>query len=278
MKIIGIQGVITALSPIHSGSDESTGNEKTLRTLTHNLPTGPEEVPVVSGNAIRGMLRRLIMADLLERVGFVPTDAKGQVRLYHSLFAGGVLEAVDEKDSGYIDLALKRQIREILPPVALLGTAIRNQMMEGKLDVAYAVPRAKELVGFLRDDQARPITATLADLRKLTFNTRHDEMAQDAKQEGGSSSQMIHSWEYIPAGTEFEHSFVLRECSEVEAACVGHMIALWLARPRMGAKSGTGNGVVRLEYHDIPDPAPYLAFVEARKDDILKMLQVLEQG
>lgn len=278
MKIVSVPGFITAISPIHSGSEESMGNEKTMRTLSFNLPTGPEDVPVVSGNAIRGMLRRLIMGDLLERVGYKPVDAKGQVRLYHSLFAGGVLEAVSEKDSGYIDLAMKRQIRGILPPVSLLGTALRNQMMEGKLDVAYAVPRAKELAGFLREDATYPITATLGDLQKQTFNTRRDEMAQDAKQEGGNSSQMLHTWWYIPPGTVFQHGFTLSNPSEIEAACLGHMIALWNVRPRLGAKAGTGNAEVRLDYRNVPDATPYLDFIEANKDDILKMLQTLEQG
>lgn len=278
MKILSIPGYLTALSPIHSGSEENMGNEKTLRTLTYNLPTGPEDVPVVSGNAIRGVLRRLIMADLLERVGYIPADAKGQVRLYHSLFAGGVLEAVNEKDSGYIDLALKRQIRAILPPVALLGTAIRNQMLEGKVDVAYAVPRAKELAGFLRSDEAYPITATLGDLQRQTFNTRRDEMAQDAKAGGDNSSQMLHTWWYIPPGTVFQHGFVGHALSDVEAACLGHMIALWSARPRLGAKAGTGNAEIRLDYRNVPEPGAYLDFVAANRDDILKMLQVLEQG
>lgn len=276
MKILKVDGCITALSPIHSGSDENNGNDKSLRTITYNLPTGPEDVPVVSGNAIRGVLRRLIMADLLELVGFVPTDAKGQVRLYHSLFAGGTLEQVDEKDSGYIDLALKKQIRELLPPVALLGTAMRNQMLEGKLDVALAFPRCKELAGILRNPET--ITATIGDLQKQTFNTRRDEMAQDAKEQDGASSQMLHTWWYIPPMTTFQHGFTLSSPSEVEAACLGRMIDLWLLRPRLGAKAGTGNAEVRLEYPDKPDAKPYLDFIEANKDNILKMLQVLEQG
>lgn len=278
MKILSIPGFLTALSPIHSGSEENMGNEKTLRTLSYNLPAGAEDVPVISGNAIRGVLRRLIMADLIERVGYVPADAKGQVRLYHSLFAGGVLESVDEKDSGYIDLALKKQIRGLLPPVALLGTALRNQMMEGKVDVAYAIPRAKELESFLRTDEKYPITATLGDLRKQTFNTRRDEMAQDAKADGGSSSQMLHTWWYIPPGTVFQHGFTLTNPSEIEEGCLGHMINLWRARPRLGAKAGTGNAEVRLDYRNVPAALPYLDFVEEQKADILKMLQVLEQG
>ena len=278
MKIISIPGFITALSPIHSGSDEGAGNEKTLRTLTYNLPTGPEDVPVVSGNAIRGILRRLIMADLIDRVGYNPVDAKSQVRLYHSLFAGGVLEAVSEKDSGYIDLSMKKQIRSILPPVALLGTAIRNQMLEGKVDVAYAVPRAKELAAFLREDEKYPITATLGDLQKQTFNTRRDEMAQDAKSEGGNSSQMLHTWWYIPPGTVFQHGFTLSSPSEIEASCLCHMIALWQERPRLGAKAGTGNAEVRLDYQNVPDSVAYLDFIESHKEEILEMLHKLEQG
>lgn len=278
MRIVEIDGIITALSPIHSGSDSDMGNEKTLRTLTYNLCTGPEDVPVISGNGIRGFLRRIIMADLLEAVGYVPDNVRGQVRLYHSLFSGGTLEAVSAKDSGYIDLAKKKQIRSLLPPVALLGTAIRNQMLEGKLDVSYAVPLAKELRSFLRVRDDHPITTTLADLQRLTFNTRRDEMAEDAKAGGDSSSQMIHSWWYIPPGTEFQHRFTLTTPSKVEEACLGRMIELWHQRPRLGAKSGTGNAEVRLNYGGVPDPKPYLQFLESGRDDIVAVLKRLEQG
>jgi hypothetical protein len=277
MNILEVDGIITAMSPIHSGSDTDMGNEKTLRTLTYNLATGPEDVPVISGNSIRGFLRRLIMADMIERIGYQPENAKGQVRLYHSLFAGGTLEAVDARDSGYIDISKKKKIRATIPALALLGTAIRNQMLEGKLDVAYAIPIAEELKPFLRKSD-RSITTTLADLQRLTFNTRRDEMAEDAKASGGASSQMIHSWWYIPPGTEFQHRFTLVSPSQVEAACLGRMLELWQQMPRLGAKSGTGNAEVKLDYSNIPDPKTYLAFLDQKKDAISELLKELEMG
>jgi len=274
MNVETYRGIITALAPVHSGSDIKMGNEKTLRTLQYNLPDGPVEVPVVSGNGIRGPLRRLIFQDLIERAGYEPKNAAGQVKLYHSLFSGGILEAVAEKDAGYIDLAMKRKLRAAIPPLALLGTAIKNQMLEGKVDVGYAIPRVKELMSFLQAGGPE-ITATLADIQQQTFNTRRDEMAQAAKEGGGASSQMLHTWWYIPPGTTFQHAFTLIDPSDVERACLGQMIALWKMRPRLGAKAGTGNAVVSLDYPEI-DPTAYTTFVGETTDDIRELLGELE--
>ena len=42
-----------------------------------------------SGNAIRGILRRLLMRDMCERLNYEVKSAK----MHHALFTGGVLEA-----------------------------------------------------------------------------------------------------------------------------------------------------------------------------------------
>ncbi len=74
-------------------------------------------MPYIKGNAIRGYLRCLVMRDFLERVGYKP----GNLKLCHSLFSGGVLEASGET-SGKLYIELRR-IRDLLPPVSLLSTA-----------------------------------------------------------------------------------------------------------------------------------------------------------
>ena len=56
-------------------------------------------------------------------------------KVYHFLFTGGILEALDNKDKGAINLSRKKKIRELIPPISLLGSALGNQMIQGKLKV-----------------------------------------------------------------------------------------------------------------------------------------------
>lgn len=157
MKVEVLEGLLHVMSPVVSGSDEHAGNHTDIRRITFSVDGAPVDIPVISGNSIRGQLRRLIMADMLERVGKIPagldlaeiekmaSQSKGFARLWHALCSGGMLEQVAEKDSGYVDLAMKRSIRLALPPVSVLGTAIGNQMIQGKIDVAIARPCCIEL-------------------------------------------------------------------------------------------------------------------------------------
>ena len=59
------------LSPLHHGAfSTDTGNVGLVRRESVRLSTGEVvAVPCVSGGAIRGILRRLIMRELLDRLG-----------------------------------------------------------------------------------------------------------------------------------------------------------------------------------------------------------------
>lgn len=91
-------------------------NGMCVRRQTYIVDNAPIEIPVISGNSIRGTLRRLIWDDLLTRVNYTPTNMK----IYHMMFTGGQLTAVDSKDSGVIDIEMKRKLRAELPPLAVL--------------------------------------------------------------------------------------------------------------------------------------------------------------
>jgi len=67
-----IRGQIKLLTQLVHHGDEKTGSTPILRTMTiwSEALQKHVRVPFVSGNAIRGMLRRLIMRDLLELVDF----------------------------------------------------------------------------------------------------------------------------------------------------------------------------------------------------------------
>lgn len=187
-----ILGYLIVESPIHHGGDEKNGNIATIRRISWLVDGQREEVPVISGNSIRGLLRRMIMSDMLDQVGYTLESTK----LYHLLFAGGTLESVDSKDAGAINLARKKEIRETLPPLSLLGTAIGNQMIEGKMKCGIAIPVCRELAGSIRPVVdgvvAAQIGLLLHELQSEDFMTRKDDLHDDRGEDERAHQMIVH--------------------------------------------------------------------------------------
>jgi len=270
MSVFRIEGFITALAPIHHGGDEKAGNQSLTRRQAYIVNNSVIEIPVISGNSIRGILRRMIWDDLLERVGYTLTNMK----IYHMLFTGGILEAVDSKDSGVIDIEMKRKLRAELPPLAVLGTALGNQMFEGKLKCAIAQPVCAELRDFLPKDIPVQATTSIYELVSFDFMTRLDDV-KEARQEGEAAHQMLMNFEVINPGTVFVHSFALDNPSAVEKAVLAHALNLWREKPWIGGKSSVGYGNVKISY-ELDDDSAYLAFIENNKEQICETLKWLE--
>ena len=270
MRTIAIDGVIEALSPIVHFGDEKTGSSPTLRTIAVYSPTDDAiiDLPVISGNAIRGMLRRLVMADMLERVGYQLNSTK----LHHALFTGGILESTDEA-SGVLDLALKNRVRERIPPLALFGTALGNQMIRGCLTVEFAFPVCAERREYLppalaADPRAR---RSVREWTAFSFKTRRDDLRAE-RAEDEQAVQMKVDYEHFVVGTLFSHRFVLIEPSALELSCFAHMLDLWRERPYVGGKAASGHGKLRIVYDCPATPDAYLRYLETEQQSIRELL------
>jgi len=273
MRVDRIEGYIIALSPIHSSGDEKTGSETLLRRLNYIVDGKRVEIPVLSGNAIRGVLRRELMADMLMQLDYKLTNTK----IYHMLFSGGMLETVDEKSTGVIDIELKRKIRRTIPPIAVLGSSLGNQIFEGKLKVNMALPICKELKDFLPEDiQIKPQTSVYEFL-DWTFTTRRDELHEERK-EDEQATQMMVNFEVFAPGTPFYHEFILNDATEVERAVLVRMLNLWQHKPYIGGKSAIGLGKLKLNYdYNREDEKPYMDFLNKNKDKMTALLKELEE-
>lgn len=264
------EGYLIAQSPIHHGGDEKVGNESLIRRESYMIDNQRIDIPVISGNAIRGILRRMLMADMLQQIDYKLTN----MNIYHMLFTGGMLEAVDAKDSGVIDLQFKRDIRRSLPPIAVLGTAIGNQMFEGKLKCMMGIPICTELKDFLPENTAVKPNNSIYEFISSDFQTRRDDI-REAKKEDEAAHQMLVNFEVLVPGTVFYHSFVLMDASVVEKACLARALNLWRSNPFVGGKSGTGYGKLKIEY-ELSDDSAYIEFLKNNQAYITEMINVLE--
>ncbi len=274
MKTEVIRGNIEALSPIHHGGSESYGTIKpilALPTVVKNAETGKEEIdqiPTIHGNSIRGNLRSLIMQDFLDLLDY-QLDSK---KVYHFLFDGGMLEAVDAKDKGTINLKMKDEIRKHIPAISLLGSALGNQMIQGKLKVGMADIVCKETSHYLPQDTYGKPNFSAYGLRGEDFGTRLDSLKEE-RADDEAATQMKYEFETLITGTRFTHEFILEDALPHERACFIRMLNLWNERPFIGGKSGSGYGKVRLNYdYDSTDEKAYLDYINENKDTIIEQL------
>lgn len=264
--IVRYDGTLTTLSPLHHGGDENTGNVRLLRAVKMMQPNGRTvRIPLISGNAIRGVLRRKLTRDLLDRIEYTIESPK----MHHALYTGGVLEASSDA-TAMMDIAFRRTLRDAIPPLELFGTAIGNQMISGCLTVNQALPICLESEAGL-PPSLRTSTTPKRSITDFTFTTRKD----DLRDESIDSSQMIVEFEVFAIGVQFTHGFILRDPSPQAHAAFGRMIELWQGDPFVGGKIASGHGQLDISYPGAPASAPYLDWVDEHRAVIVKALNDL---
>ena len=266
-----IEGTIIALSPIHHGGNEKTGASQLLRRQKFFVNGESKEIPIISGNAVRGYTRRLVMDDLLKRVDFKITN----LSFYHSLFSGGVLE--QKGKAGYLNLELRKKTRELLPALSLYGASYGNQILPGKMKVKELLPLCEEMTNLVPKKFTNYCKHDIYTFLDHTFFTRKEDLGTAGleKQEKDPTVQMIVDVEIFSPGTIFYHGFSLEKATEIEISCLGHVISLWQNSAYIGGKSSSGFGEIRIEYEEVPSPKPYLDFIEQNKQDIRSLLEEL---
>jgi hypothetical protein len=270
---------------LHFGTDDTGIGPTNRRMNLWDRNVGElADVPIINGNAVRGVLRRLIMADFLELVGYEVDSSK----LHHALCSGGQLESTDDNTSS-VDMAMRRQLIENIPPIGLLGTSVGNQILTSCLDVEHAVPVCEERK-WMRDLRRKgtllqpPVLRPWDDdprweqsgnrLMSRHMYTRRDDLHAD-RDEDERAVQMLVEPECIVPGALFEHGFTLRNASPVEAGVLGRGLQIWAERPTIGGKASGGFGQLLLDYDHIPDTEPYLAWCGEHADLAIEALNAI---
>jgi CRISPR/Cas system CSM-associated protein Csm3 (group 7 of RAMP superfamily) len=283
MIVHRVEGILTALSPVFQGGNEKTGSTVLLNRLKFIVDNRSIDVPIISGNSVRGRLRRLITRDFLEKVGYtMDLSQKSYQKLYHTLFAGGVLTSAEEESaSGTIDLSLKSKLIKYVLPLRLFGASYSNQMIEGRILVGHMLPVCKELKDYTGVDS----DISFYQLITRAFQTRRDELRTSSNkgeedEEDDETVQMIIDYECFAPGTKFYHEIVLITTAESEALDLSTLyrtIELWIQAPTIGGKSSVGFGKLKIEYKwpkDVGDK-PYLEFIDKNREEIIKALDEL---
>lgn len=265
-----LSGVMTALSSIIHNGGESFGVTTKLRREKFVQPDGSvEDVPVLSGNMIRGRLRDLGMAHCCRALGYGVHDDTGHVDglllpAFYFLFSGGSLSASDGGKA--LDLAYARKLRELIPLVGIFGGAIGNQILPGKLIVDKAYPICAETQHLLPEMYQAPVAPSIWGWLQEEMYTRKDDeknehlrplltgdtqkslldgMSPQALTESGPQ-QMRYFVESFAAGTRFYWRVLLSDTTDLEFEAFLTCLAEFSRAPYLGGRSAAGLGHVAM--------------------------------
>jgi CRISPR type IV-associated protein Csf2 len=280
------EGVVTALTSISHIGETHGINAKLRREKVVQFDGSVEEVPIVSGNAIRGILRDRGMLHMLSLLGYGVRDDGSvdglSLQAFYFLFSGGSLT----KSGKGIDVDEARRWREYMPLVALFGGAMGNQIMPGKAKIGKLIPIVAETAHLVPTRFIDSELLCVWDLCQEEAYTRRDDEKNEnlryliepemrlqledkaaAKRneiepvEGdtGQKQQMRYYVETLSAGTRFYWDIALDDVTdlEFEAFCV--TLAEFGRFPYIGGKSAIGHGKVAISFDKWLDINPRLA-------------------
>lgn len=262
------------LSPLAHGADSKAGNATLFRRRQAITETGRVlELPFYSGNAVRGQIRDLLADHLLGALGLTPRRDKPPINIwfFHTLYAGGVLEeqskvmeAINKElgKSGSLRTDGLRRLRDMLPGLSMLGAAIGNRVIPGRIYVGDLRPRCREWGN-------GDIPA--AQLMEWSFLTRREDYEGRANEDGHTG--MIANTEVLKAGTILAGGIDIdTHANALERAALGKGLELLVRRGMLGAENRRGMGKVALTIEGAPDAAPYDAWLADNRVAILDYL------
>lgn len=260
---------VTATSSISHGGE--TRGSITLLRRERILREGQQlHVPVISGNAWRGRLRRMAEELYRECIDYDQDDLP--LAAVHTLRTGGSLA----KTAGSpLTGSRLRTARDLIPPLALFGAAAGGRTVEGSLHVGKLMPitvetshltghevsapdifSATQLETYTRQDESTtPALATLtpADVPMDPVSGEVDLPAIEAGPATRSSDFTLFRVETFPAGTTFSSWLRAHHLTGEQLSFLHDLLTRFVAHGSIGGRSAIGHGAIDLQL--TPDPA-----------------------
>ena len=236
---MSIRAVMTLQAPLHHSE---FGGHKSNLVGTRKLPVIHEgqvqKVAVVSGNALRGRMRRIVMRELLDRCGLA-VGSPGYDRIYASVCNGGTLTGSDNN----IYPEVIRDMRAKCPPLSVFGSALFTHMLAGRMSVGMCWPVCGVTVA-----KGLVVTQGALNPSHLEEETSFVRLPEKEHQNPDATKvgPMPYTIEIMPAGTVLESEIRFQpETTALEMSC----IAWALDRvDYLGGKSGIGLGRLKLTH------------------------------
>lgn len=223
------------------------------------IDTEIHEVPSYHGNALRGTLRNLWFDHMLQVIEFPRNHM--MLDIFHVLFSWWALNG---STNGF-DIEHKKEVRQMIPLLSVLWSAMGNEMLQWKLKVSTMRPQCKELgTG----------TQSYWDLVQIIRYTRQDDSKMDV---GGAwlgpvertKQQMFYDTECLIAGAVLEWDIYLDTDNPIEIGAFYDALHCLHDNPHIGWGSRVGHGKIEIQ-NDIDRNIrkPYLDYLSDNKESI----------
>lgn len=247
-------------APISHNDEVSLSTTTPFRRIKMICEGKLVEVPVYTGNAWRGLLRRSAALDYCETLNL----SKLSPDLYHILFAGGFLS---KGSAGDIDIGFKRAVRNFIPHLSVFGGATGNTIIQGRLSVGILLPVSKETEQYT----GIPSNSSVYEFLDQIFYTHKDDFEMDDIP--NDSIQMKYEIETLIPGTELVTQLILDSKVDIEISALGAAIEKWKEKSVLGGSNSKGHGFVEAFFdQEIPDPKLYHDYLLEKKDEIIAFL------
>lgn len=285
-------GTLTALSSVaHDG--ERRGTVSLLRREKITTPEGRRVwVPLVSGNGLRGALRR-VAADLFVEA----LELEGKLSLPAAQLLRGGGGALTKSSKAPLTGEPLRRLRQLVPPVAVLGGTVSARTISGALQVGKVQPHLAEtahLTGAIGGPTVFEATGLESYTRAgdsgelvdwvrvpLTGDGSVDAAALARTSATGDGGPMLYRVETFPAGTKFSTWLRLERAEDLAHAFVVDVVEAFARSGRLGGRRGIGHGVIEADWRVVSSPAAPPAVdwrdvLRARRDEVLAVLDALD--
>lgn len=269
MKNLHQRFVVTAESSITHGGNH-LGTVSYLRRERFVTPNGVEEIPVISGNALRGVMRDVGAKMTWEAMG-EPKIAVGSADLLWS--GGSLVKAKGEPVTG----ARLAEVRRLFPHIGLFGAAGGGRLIEGALSVGKLIPICALTDPFLPAEH-QGSTLDIWDISQIEEYSRLPgrdllDGATEAGDETASEGVFRFGIESFLAGTQFSSWWSLTNATDAEHAFFSALVTEFLKAAHIGGRSHIGHGRIRIDA-DLPDPG--LDWSTAIREDPERAQDVLQ--
>lgn len=318
LKLLHLPGLARAATPIVHGEPPEQTARRTNHTPVRRIPYALADgrlvaMPVVSGNAVRGMTRRRFIDRTLATLDAYDVLDR---HVAYFLLAGG---ATGQGTASIGGPEFRKELRENLPFVDLLGGSLRGCFVPGRLRVGFMTPVTKETLetepiaakygrfdpeslpsylDFTSVIATRPLRLTRYDEGifrpdevEEEENGAAEETAAEEAGEGGrarvrQSGRMVYSAEVFPVNTWFVHYFNLVWAPAPTLAAFWAFVECFLERGEVGGWHAKGCGRVEPRYFDAAsgdevlghvkkEAAAYWKYLEENKAAIRSYLEQL---
>jgi hypothetical protein len=241
---------ITATSSIAHGG-EPLGTVTYLRRERFLSADGLIEIPVISGNAWRGLLRRTA-ADLWWEAAGRP---KLTTAVMHAIWSGGALA----KSSGSpITGGRVQEVRRACPVIALFGASGGGRILDGSLQVGKMLPICQETLPMLPRPRPAETPPSLWDLTQIEYFSKipsvleHRDAVIDDAGVNDPLPPARFGVETFVMGTQFSTWLAGEWLTDLEMDFLLEALEIYGAAARVGGYQRMGMGSIDISWEGLP--------------------------